>query len=204
MKKLIVISILVISGLLIAALSYVFIRSNAIIYKTYNVPLVDVVIPHDAVSMAAGKKIALTRGCFGCHNDKLSGNVFLDWEVGMIAVNISKKILQYSDKELFRLFRHGIKKDGTGLWSMPAGMFINLSQKYIYRLIAYLRTIPAVEDTLPNTAFSFNGRLKIISGELLSEVTMARQAVKKFHYPDNPTLIQQGNYLVLLLTCIVD
>jgi cytochrome c553 len=196
MKKFIVISILIVSGLLITAISYVFIRSNAIINKKYNIPLVDVVISHDPISIAAGKKIALTRGCYGCHNENLSGNFYPYWETGMVAANISKKIPQYSDKELFRLFKYGIKKDGTGLWSMPAGMFVNLSEKDIYRLIAHLRTVPAVENKLPKTAFSFKGRMKIIGGEIISEVSMARQAVKTFDYSDNPTVIQQGNYLV--------
>src|SRR4051812_9291645 len=108
MKKLFVLSTLVVLALLITATSYVFIRSNAIIDKKYNVALVDVAIPHDSVSVAAGKKIALTRGCYGCHNKNLSGNFYPDWEAGMIAANISKKIPQYSDNELYRLFRHGI------------------------------------------------------------------------------------------------
>jgi cytochrome c553 len=200
MKKFIVISILIVCGLLITAISYIYFQSNSIIYKKYNVALVDVVIPHDSVSVAAGKKIALTRGCYGCHNKNLSGDVYPDWEAGMIAANISKKIPQYSDNELYRLFRHGIKKDGTGLWAMPAGMFINLSEKDIYQLIAHLRTIPPVENKLPTTAFSFTGRLKILSGEYKSEVAMARRDVKKFNYPDNPTVAQKGNYLVIT-TC---
>jgi cytochrome c553 len=200
MKKRLVISTLLVLCLIITGIAYIFIRSNTIIYKKYNVALVDVVIPHDSLSIAAGKKIALTRGCYGCHNDKLSGNVYLDWEAGMIAANISKRIPQYSDKELFRLFKHGVKKDGTSLWSMPAGMFVNLSKKDISRLIAHLRTIPQVEDTLPSTAFSFRGRMKIISSELLSEVSLARQAVKKINFPENPSAVQQGKYLVLT-TC---
>lgn len=200
MKKLFVLSTLIALLLLITAISYVFIQSNAIINKKYNVPLVDVVIPKDSASLAAGKKIALTRGCYGCHNKNLSGDYYPYWETGMVAANISKKIPTYSNKELFRLFRHGIKKDGTGLWSMPAGMFVNLSEKDIQRLIAYLRTVPAVENELPNTAFNFKGRMKIISGEIISEVSMARAAVKKFNYPDNPTIVEQGNYLALT-TC---
>ena len=187
-------------AIFIVTISYIYIRSNLIIYKKYNIGLVDIAIPHDAVSIAAGKKIALTRGCYGCHNNNLSGEVFPYWEAGMIAANISKKIPLYSDQELFRLFRHGIKKDGTGLWSMPAGMFVNLSQKDIGQLIGFLRTIPVVENKLPQTAFSFKGRMKIIRGEIISEVTMARKAVKKFNYPDNPTVVQKGNYLVLT-TC---
>ncbi len=131
---------------------------------------------------------------------KSNREFYPDWEAGMVAANISKKIPQYSDNELYRLFRHGIKKDGTGLWAMPAGMFVNFSEKDIYRLIAHLRTIPPVENKLPTTAFSFTGRLKILSGEYISEVAMARRDVKKFNYPDNPTVVQKGNYLVIT-TC---
>jgi cytochrome c553 len=118
----------------------------------------------------------------------------------MVAANISKKIPAYSDKELFRLFKQGIKKDGTGLWSMPAGMFVNLSKEDICRLIAHLRTVPAIENKLPNTAFSFKGRLQIIQGAVISEASMAQQVLKRFEYPDNPTVVQKGQYLVLT-TC---
>lgn len=200
MKKFIVISVLIILALLIIGISYVFIRSNSIIYKKYDVPLGHVTIPHDSASIAAGKKIALTRGCYGCHNKNLTGNFYPYWEAGMVAANISKKIHQYSDNELYRLFRHGIKKDGTALWAMPAGMFVNFSEKDIYRLIAHLRTIPPGENKLPRTAFSFTGRLKILSGEYKSEVSIARRDVKKFNYPENPTVVEQGKYLVLT-TC---
>lgn len=92
MKKLIVITFLIILVILITAISYVFIRSNAIIYKKYNIALVNVTIPHDSISVTAGKKIALTRGCYGCHNKNLSGEFYPDWEAGMVAANISKVI----------------------------------------------------------------------------------------------------------------
>jgi cytochrome c553 len=206
MKKYIVLSILIVSIFLVTAVSYVFIRSNAIINKKYSVPLVNVVIPKDSASIAAGKKIALTRGCYGCHTKNLSGYVEVNWEGDTGAdklriANISKVIPQYSDKELFRLIKHGIKKDGTGLWGMTVGMFVNLSEKDICRLIAHLRTVPPIENNLPKTHFTFKGRMKIISGEVVPEVTVARKkAVNKFRYPDNPTLVQQGNYLALT-TC---
>jgi cytochrome c553 len=155
MKRFVIIPLLVVVSLLITAIAYIYIRSNTIIHKKYNVAFVDVAIPHDATSIAAGKKIALTRGCYGCHNKNLSGQYYPYWETGMVAANISKKIPAYSDKELFRLFKQGIKKDGTGLWSMPAGMFVNLSKEDICRLIAHLRTVPVIENKLPNTAFRF-------------------------------------------------
>jgi cytochrome c553 len=208
MKKFVAISILIVSVLLIAAVSYVFIRSNAIIHKKYNVALVDIAIPRDSISLAAGKKIALTtRGCYGCHTKNLGGYVETHWEGDtgadeLTIANISKVIPQYSDRELFRLLKHGIKKDGTGLWGMPVGMFVNLSEKDISRLIAHLRTVPAVENELPKTSFTLRGRMKIISGEVVPEVTTARKkAVNKFQCPAIPTVVQQGNYLALT-TCV--
>jgi cytochrome c553 len=62
--------------------------------------------------------------------------------------------------------------------------------------------VPAVENKLPGTSFSFKGRMKIISGEVVPEVTTARKkALNKFQYPANPTVVQQGNYLALT-TCV--
>ncbi len=206
MKKIFVLSTLIVLVLLIISISYVYIRSNSIINKRYDIPLVDVVIPQDSTSLAVGKKIALTRGCFGCHNKKLSGEIYLDWESdtgadAIVAANVSKVIPQYSDKELFRLIKHGIKKDGTGLWGMSVGMFVNLTPKDICQLIAYLRTVPAVENKLPKTSFSFKGRMMIINGEVVPEVTRSyEKALREFHYPDNATVVQKGNYLVLT-TC---
>jgi hypothetical protein len=37
-------------------------------------------------------------------------------------------------------------------------MFANLTGKDICQLIAFLRTVPAVENKLPKTSFSFKGR----------------------------------------------
>jgi cytochrome c553 len=200
MKKLFLKTIVAVAVLLIAVIGFVFLRSNAIINKKYNVALVDVTLPDDAASKAAGKKIALTRGCYGCHNKDLSGNYFPYWETGMVAANISQKIPLYSDPELFRLLRHGVKRDGTGLWSMPVGMFTNLTDNDILKLMAHLRTIPPVKKEWQQAAFNMKGRLKIISGEIVSEVSLARKAVKPFTLPDTPTEVQKGNYLVLT-TC---
>ena len=56
MKKVIVISIFIVFGLLITAISFIIIRSDAIIKQKYNVRLVDVVIPKDTASLAPGQK----------------------------------------------------------------------------------------------------------------------------------------------------
>src|SRR5690606_6965250 len=36
-------------------------------------------IPRDSGSVARGKHLARTRGCFGCHGQRLEGRVFAEW-----------------------------------------------------------------------------------------------------------------------------
>ncbi len=203
MKKLFVLSTLIVLVVLIIFISYVHIRSNAIINKKYNIPLVDVVIPKDSVSIAAGSKIAHTRACYACHLDNLRGDIWEDSDTRtLVTANISKVIPQYSNAELFRLLRHGVKKDGTAVWEMPAGMFAKLSDSDTYRLIAHLRTVPPVENKLPKTHFRFKGRIKMIRGkELLPEATWVdHENSKEYKFAQNSSVVQQGNYLAIT-TC---
>lgn len=195
MKKRILISTLAVVAVVISAVMYVYVKSNSILYQKYDVPLVPMTVQKEASSRETGKKIALTRGCYGCHTETLAGK-WHDWDGQQIAPNISKKIPQYSDEELYRLFKHGIKRDGVALWSMPAGMYANFSEKDISHLIAHLRTVPAIENDLPATAVNFKSRWQIVTGKLKSEFALAREDTKRPSFPDNPSVTQQGQYLV--------
>jgi cytochrome c553 len=196
MKKPVYIAIMATIAVTISAVIYVYVKSHLIIKQKYDGPLVALPVSKESSSTEIGRKIALTRGCYGCHTENLAGKFYPDWDAGMVAANISKKIPQYSDEELYRLLKHGIKRDGTVLWSMPAGMFAHFSDKDISHLIVHLRTVPAVENKLPTTEFNFKARWRIATGQHKSEYALAREQVKLTNTPDNPTVVQQGQYLV--------
>jgi cytochrome c553 len=195
MKKPVYVAILTTITVSVIAVIFVYIRSDSIIHKKYDGPLIALPVSKESSSAEMGKKIALTRGCYGCHTKNLAGKYYPDWDAGMVAANISKKIPTYSDEELYRLLKHGIKRDGKVLWAMPAGMFAHLSDKDVSHLITHLRTVPAVENTLPTTEFNFKARWKIATGQLKSEFALAREGVTPLKHTDNPTIVQQGQYL---------
>ena len=75
-----------------------------------------------------------------------------------ITPNITQVIQHYSDAQLARLLRYGVRPDGTSVVIMPSSMFYNLTDEDLADLIAYLRTVPPVVNTLPSMQIRILGR----------------------------------------------
>jgi len=112
--------------------------------QTFAIAATPIAVPTDSAAIAAGRHIFETRGCEGCHGPGLSGKVFFDepWLARLIAPNVPKAIRGYSDPELARLLRHGVRPNGHGVAVMPSSMFYHLDDQDLGALIAYLRTVP--------------------------------------------------------------
>jgi mono/diheme cytochrome c family protein len=59
------------------------------------------------------------------------------------------KLADYSDGEIFRALRHGVSKDGRALAMMSLMPYRQLSDEDTEAIVAYLRSLPPVETTLP-------------------------------------------------------
>lgn len=111
--------------------------------------------PDDAAAVAAGERLARIRGCTGCHGADLEGGVFFDEPlVGRIVVpDLTRVALEYSDPELERAIRRGVRKNGRGMLVMPSDMFYHLTDEDLGSIIAYMRSVvpadgPATEISL--------------------------------------------------------
>jgi cytochrome c553 len=120
--------------------------------KVYEVPLTKVERSTDAAVLARGKHLAESvAACANsdCHGADFGGGKTAD--IGPLgkftAPNISAGGLgaAYSDAEIFRLIRHGVKRDGRGVRFMPSHEINWLSDGDITAVISYLRTMPAVQ-----------------------------------------------------------
>jgi cytochrome c553 len=98
----------------------------------------------DAALLAEGERLARTRGCFGCHGPALEGRVFMDepWVARIVAPNLTRAVPEYSDAELERLVRRGVRRDGKGVWVMASNMYYHLSDDDLAAIVAYLRSLP--------------------------------------------------------------
>jgi mono/diheme cytochrome c family protein len=120
--------------------------------KLYDVPLTPVRPSTEPLALARGKHLVESVGaCTGkdCHGKDLGGGRPL--EIGPLAtftapnITPSGALAVYSDAELFRLLRHGVKRDGRTVLFMPVQDFAWLSDADIAAEISYLRTTASVE-----------------------------------------------------------
>ncbi len=155
----------------------------------------------DLATLAKGKHIARTRGCFGCHGQQLQGKVFTeqwDWVDVAVAPNLALLAKHLDSATLERAIRQGIGQDGRALWSMPSYNWVNLTDEDVAALIAYLRSAPVVDNPLPSPSLGLAARWRIATG---AEQHMAQWSKKVPALQDitDPSL-KRGHYLAMT-TC---
>ena len=145
----------VLAGLVLILAGVVYMLSEAGFNRTYAVPGKAVPIPTDAESIAYGEHIANIRGCRACHGEDLSGEIeFQDPMVGVIAnANLTggegSEVVDYTLEDWERSIRHGIGRDGKPLLIMPAAQHTVMSDEDLGALLAYIFSLPPVDNRLP-------------------------------------------------------
>jgi cytochrome c553 len=172
--------------------------------KVYaEVPLKAFAVPHNPEAIAKGKRLATLYGCFNsCHGSTLQGMKLFD-EPGIARINapnLTRIVPEYSDAELERLLRHGVKKDGTSTWIMPSPMFSRLSDEDLANIIAFVRTAPVLDGPMREVSMGPLGRLGIVIGKfkpLATTIPADRPHVAKTDRADSRAF---GEYMVMT-TC---
>lgn len=157
------------AGVVVLLVAVLYGGSEWAIRRDRAIPLEHLAIPKDAASIAEGGRLATIEGCRGCHGPNSEGLVWSsDFLGGTIAPPaIARKIAAYSDDELARLIRHGVKKDGSTLFIMPTIAHRNIADDDLVRIIAWLRTLkPGVKDSPADTSFGPMTRFAILTGEM--------------------------------------
>jgi mono/diheme cytochrome c family protein len=173
--------------IVVLALAIVYGGSQWIIRSTHDVPLEQVSLPKDAASIAEGGRLAKIFGCRGCHGANSEGSVWDDppWFVATVAPpGIARKIASYSDAEVLRLIRHGIKKDGTSLYVMPTVSHRNIADDDAVKVIAWLRTLrPTDKDVGNGISYGPLGRFLVLTGQFEPSYQIGK--VAEVHRPAN-------------------
>ena len=164
--------------------------------RRFDIAATPVTVPTDSASLARGRHVYVTRGCEGCHGPGLSGKLFFDEPMlaRLIAPNVPKALHGYSDADLVRVLRHGVRPNGTGVAVMPSSMFYHLDDADLTSLIAYLRTLPDTSSaTLPSTSMRLLARIGVITGQYkLEPLNISHDAPRA---PNGPDAAARGLYL---------
>jgi cytochrome c553 len=154
--------------LVVVAVGFVWFRSSRIITRAWDVPLTTIAVPTDSASIAEGRRLALLRGCYqGCHGPELAGGPFFE-QAGVariVAPDLTRIAAEYSDAELERAIRHGVRRDGRTTWIMPSSMFYHLSDADLGAIIAFIRSHPRTDGPATEVEVGPLGRLGIALGQ---------------------------------------
>ena len=184
---------------MLLAMGLVYAVTQYRLTKTYDVPLTAIAVPHDAASIAEGKRLVGIYHCGSCHGEHYQGQEFLkaDNVATIIAPNLTERIPTYSDPELARLVRHAVKRDGHNAWMFASGMYTPISDADLGKMIGYFRTLTPVKgDALPDNSFGPIGRSLILAGQLpiMAEV-IDHKSVHSLG--QDTTLVGRGKYLTM-------
>jgi mono/diheme cytochrome c family protein len=131
------------------------------INRVYHITGATMAVPHDdPQQLARGEHLVRSRGCAECHGSDLGGRVMVDNRmVGrIVASNLTRGrggIGGFAPADFDRAIRYGVGRDGRSLILMPSEDYSELSDDDLAAIIAYLRSVPAVDRELPASALAF-------------------------------------------------
>ncbi|MFN8456053.1 MAG: c-type cytochrome [Anaerolineae bacterium] len=196
--------VLIVSGVVI-----IYIRSEAVMNKTYSVAAPELEIPTDGVTLERGKHLVTAASvCIECHGENLAGTVFVDDPAmgRIVAPNLTtgKNGVggQLSNADFARVLRYGVLPDGKSVRVMPSDDYSHLNDADLAAIIAYVRSLPPVDSDLPPTEIRPFGRLLLALGQL--PIMIAERI--EFNQVGNPALtpaanVEYGRYLADVSGC---
>jgi cytochrome c553 len=156
----------VLAGVVVLGLGLVYGVSEWKMRRTHDAPLLPLRAP-SAADPTAGEHMAKVVGCWaGCHGNAGEGGA--DQIEGIhrnTAPTLSQVVPLYSDEELARLIRYGVKRDGRSAVGMNAAVLWPLGDQDLVNIIAHLRRQPALSPVPRFHDLTFRGRIALVTGE---------------------------------------
>jgi cytochrome c553 len=201
-------------GLLALAGVVLYFLGSSRLNKTFDIQVETIPIPTDEAAIARGRHLVeAVTFCKACHGENLEGEVFDDEP--MIATFYAPNLTSgqggvggsYSDADYVRAIRHGVDPQGRGLMIMHSDVYHNLSQDDLGAIIAYLKTVPPVDNPLPGPVVKPLGNILVALGVFDTEALPLIPAEKIDHSapftqppPQGPTA-EYGGYMVSITLC---
>jgi mono/diheme cytochrome c family protein len=158
---------------LIVAAVGIYVVSEMKLNRTISVPTETVAVPTDTAAIQRGQHLAAAVAtCIDCHGPTLGGRVFIDDPAlgRVIAPNLTRGRggvgATFGDADLVRALRHGVDPIGRPLLIMPADDYTYFSDADLGMIIAYVRSLPPVDNALPNNELRALGRVLFALGQL--------------------------------------
>ncbi len=201
MSRTLRITLWILGGILVltlGAVGAVYGMSEFQLRKSWNVPVGAFTLDGWEVDLAEGERLARIGGCFGgCHGDELGGRVFFDEPrvARVVAPDLTRIAREYSDAELERVIRKGVRRDGRSVFAMPSPMYAAMADEDLAQVIAFIRSRPALDGPATEIRLGPLGRVGVAVGEFPPLAGHIRETPPRLVPRDDPEA--WGQYLAL-------
>jgi len=150
----------------------VFTMAKARLGKRHDVKAEVVAVPSDPAMVERGRHLVVTRGCADCHGKDFGGaKVVDDPMIGQLhGPNLTRGKggvpSGFSDADYVRAIRHGVDRTGRAFVLMPSQEYSFLSDQDLGAMIAYLKTLPAVDRERGPVTLGPLGKVLVAVGEI--------------------------------------
>jgi mono/diheme cytochrome c family protein len=194
-------------GIVLVADVILFLIGNARLNKVYDFPASDIAVPREEAAIEYGKHRVETL-CMGCHGEDLSGveNWFSAGPLGTIdAANLTAGEggvgKEFTTEDYVRAIRHGIGRDGKPVFMTAVLSTSHLSDEDLGAIIAYLKTVPAVDHQLKGEQFTPLAKILLATGLLDKLPVEAVRHEVHITAPESGPTADYGEYLVNTHDC---
>lgn len=199
----------ILGGLIVVlaiALGIFYFISEQKLGNNYMITPDPITIPTDAASIEHGKHLVEAVGeCVGCHTPNLAGQMFIDDPnfARLAAPNLTNGQggINYSDQDWVRALRYGIGSDGRQLIIMPSHWYSYMNDEDLGAMVAYLKTVPPVDQAWPERSFSLIPGSILIS---LGAIPFAPELIAQNGPRTSPApavTAEYGEYLTNIAAC---
>ncbi|MBS0618933.1 MAG: c-type cytochrome [Spirochaetes bacterium] len=133
--------------------------------KSYTIKDTVIALPTSAAEIAEGKRLFESRGCAECHGANLAGTTFVDdggigrFSGANLTTGKGGLASHRSNADFERAIRHGVGSDGHPLRFMPSMDFDRMTNQDVGRIIAYIRSAPAIDREIPQQKIGIMARI---------------------------------------------
>lgn len=175
---------------LVAAVAAVYALSERRMHRRIAVPSHALAVGSDSAAVARGEHLVQARGCIACHGAQLGGRVELDnLLIGRLAgPNLTRggRGKDLTDADWERAVRHGVRRDSTPLFVMPAVEHTGMTDEDLAAIIAYARSLTPDEAKPPKSRAG-----PVLRALFLAGVASVLSAEEIDHAKAHPARIEQ-------------
>ena len=180
----------------VLALGLVYGLSEWKVRRAHDAPLV-ALAPAAPADPAAGEHMARVVGCWaGCHGKEGEGGTdTLDGLRTITAPTLTSVIPFYSDAELARLVRYGVKRDGRSAIGMASYTWWPLADQDLADIFAHLRAQPARPPIPRSRSITWRGRLGLVTGAWKVSADQVDRTIPRWGERPRRNAFERGRYL---------